>query len=103
MRYKKLVTHVESHYFNADHKSEKDTWYLPEKVNKVVEWFGHVRICFAQFLICHPEHGLCKPSQVIKIHKPLKHTQTHTQNGCNNNNVHLSCAHQCPERSHDTY
>ena len=21
----------------------------------------------------------------------------------NNNNVHLSCAHQCPERSHDTY
>ena len=23
--------------------------------------------------------------------------------GNNNNNVHLSCAHQCPERSHDTY
>ena len=21
----------------------------------------------------------------------------------NNNNVHLSCTHQCPERSHDTY
>ena len=21
----------------------------------------------------------------------------------NNNSVHLSCAHQCPERSHDTY
>ena len=21
----------------------------------------------------------------------------------NNNNVHLSCAHKCPERSHDTY
>ena len=20
-----------------------------------------------------------------------------------NNNVHLACAHQCPERSHDTY
>ena len=23
--------------------------------------------------------------------------------GCNNNNVHLSCAHQRHERSHDTY
>ena len=24
-------------------------------------------------------------------------------NNNNNNNVHLSCAHQLPERSHDTY
>ena len=24
-------------------------------------------------------------------------------NNINNNNVHLSCAHQCRERSHDTY
>ena len=26
-----------------------------------------------------------------------------TFNNNNNNNVHLSCAHQRPERSHDTY
>ena len=48
-----------------------------------MEWFGHICVCFTQFLICNPEHGLCEPSQVIKIHKPLKtKTKTLIQNGC---------------------
>ena len=34
-------------------------------------------------------------SHQLKETKHLKHN--------NNNNVHLSCAHQRPERSHDTY
>ena len=40
----------------------------------------------------------------VKRMNPLPHTVPqlfHCHN--NNNNVHLSCAHQCPERSHDTY
>ena len=31
------------------------------------------------------------------------HSPYNNNNNNNNNNVHLSCAHQRPERSHDTY
>ena len=44
---------------------------------------------------------------MTKVNQELVFTQTdntnNNNNNNNNNNVHLSCAHQRPERSHDTY
>ena len=37
------------------------------------------------------------------VKSPTRITQTFATLMNNNNNIHLSCAHQRPERSHDTY
>ena len=58
-----------------------------------------------------PGDVLAKLSKVLRqatwdyMKKDLKATLKPTSGFIinNNNNVHLSCAHQCPERSHDTY
>ena len=48
-------------------------------------------------------------SHLCKVYKPWCPNATTFACSCDNsfrpynNNVHLSCAHQCPERSHDTY
>ena len=43
--------------------------------------------CSSPYLLCHQFLMCCQCSSPI----------------CHNNNVHLSCAHQRPEHSHDTY
>ena len=42
------------------------------------------------------------PAQQLSTHTSNKSITAHAKH-FKNNNVHLSCAHQCPERSHDTY
>ena len=42
-------------------------------------------------------------SDVVVLGDFSFHYEDTSNSEVNNNNVHLSCAHQCPERSHDTY
>ena len=60
-----------------DHPSERPPWW--DHIKKTFRSYLHQFFCFLTYL--------------------KKHIYQHN----NNNNVHLSCAHQCPERSHDTY
>ena len=54
-------------------------------------------------------YDLTKKQKQTNKQTKRKQTKTVTRIYClllctlNNNNVHLSCAHQSPERSHDTY
>ena len=67
---------------------------------------GNGRVCVACMCVC--VHGYVSvfvsvPLSVYVRMRAGAHNYLSSSNTSFNNNVHLSCAHQCPERSHDTY
>ena len=79
------------HYFFTSHQLFLRTSLKHQNIKIVMP----VRI----MIICHSFHLL----QPIMQHNTISNHNCLINCNLNNNNVHLSCAHQRPERSHDTY
>ena len=77
--------------------------HLGVEVCQVSVKIPHIQGWLPQTIFGLPAGAWCKKDSIPDSWSPQKVTGDHRQDNNNNNNVHLSCSHQHPQCSHDTY